>query len=48
MYIIIDLTQNPPTAVPDLEFETIGECAAWIDANGGECPVCVYTCIEKP
>ncbi len=34
MYYIIDLRQDPPQRVPDIQLETPEECCDWIDLNG--------------
>ena len=34
MFYIIDLTQDPPIRIPNIEFETQEECINWIDKNG--------------
>jgi hypothetical protein len=44
MYYIIDLTQDPPVKVQDVQFETEQECFLWIDENGD---VSIYSITEE-
>ena len=34
MYYILDLEQNPPVKVPNIQFDTELEACKWIDENG--------------
>jgi|LakMenEpi03Aug12_release.lakeMendotaPanAssembly.Ray.scaffolds.fasta_scaffold6500848_2 hypothetical protein len=42
-YSIIDLTVTPNRVVPGKEALSMEEATAWIDENGGDCPLCDYT-----
>jgi hypothetical protein len=44
MYYILDLTQNPPTIIPDLSFQLEDEACEWISINGN---ATMYTIVKE-
>jgi hypothetical protein len=44
MFYIVDLRENPPIRVSNIEFETYNECIDWINENGS---IIIYTIEEQ-